>query len=89
MGIFEQIKNAFSKGESEQLEEPVPEQEADAPVPEPARVDSYTVLSGDTLWRIADKLYGDGEKYVEIYEANREELESPDRILPGQVLRIP
>jgi nucleoid-associated protein YgaU len=89
MGIFEQIKNAFSKGESERLEEPVIEPAADTPEPEPVRVDSYTVQSGDTLWRIADTLYGDGEKYVDIFEANREELESPDRILPGQVLHIP
>lgn len=89
MGIFEQIKNAFSKGESEQIEDPLTEKVADTPDPEPVKVDNYTVQSGDTLWRIADRLYGDGEKYVEIFEANREDLESPDRIVPGQVLRIP
>lgn len=89
MGIFEQIKNAFSKGESEQTEDQLAEKVADTADPEPVKVDNYTVQSGDTLWRIADRLYGDGEKYVEIFEANREDLESPDRIVPGQVLRIP
>jgi nucleoid-associated protein YgaU len=51
--------------------------------------DSYTVQSGDTLWKIAASCYGDGSKYMQIFEANRDQLETPEHIAPGQVLRIP
>jgi nucleoid-associated protein YgaU len=51
----------------------------------------YTVKSGDTLWAIAEKEYGkgNGAKYNNIFEANRPMLTHPDKIYPGQVLRIP
>lgn len=49
----------------------------------------YTVKSGDTLSQISESLYGDPMKYPVIFEANRPMLEDPDRIYPGQVLRIP
>ena len=49
----------------------------------------YTVVSGDTLSKIAKEHYGDAMKYPTIFEANRPMLEHPDRIYPGQVLRIP
>lgn len=49
----------------------------------------YTVESGDTLWKIADQHYGDGSKYPQIFEANKPMLKDPDKIYPGQVLRIP
>ncbi len=49
----------------------------------------YTVVSGDTLSKIAKEQYGDASRYPEIFEANKPMLTSPDRIYPGQVLRIP
>ncbi|NKB89533.1 MAG: peptidoglycan-binding protein LysM [Acidobacteria bacterium] len=49
----------------------------------------YTVVSGDTLSGIAKDQYGDAMKYPTIFEANRPMLEHPDKIYPGQVLRIP
>jgi len=49
----------------------------------------YTVVSGDTLSKIALAQYGDAMKYPVIFEANKPMLESPDLIYPGQVLRIP
>lgn len=49
----------------------------------------YTVESGDTLGKIAKEQYGDAMKYPAIFEANRPMLEDPDKIYPGQVLRIP
>jgi nucleoid-associated protein YgaU len=49
----------------------------------------YTVQKGDTLWAISKEHYGDGNKYHAIFEANKPMLEHPDRIYPGQVLRIP
>lgn len=49
----------------------------------------YTVQKGDTLSAIAKRHYGDANAYGGIFEANRPMLEHPDRIYPGQVLRIP
>ena len=49
----------------------------------------HTVEKGDTLWGIAEKHYGDGTKHTLIFEANRPMLSDPDKIYPGQVLRIP
>jgi nucleoid-associated protein YgaU len=49
----------------------------------------YTVVSGDNLSKISKAQYGDPNKYMAIFEANRPMLQNPDRIYPGQVLRIP
>ncbi len=49
----------------------------------------YTVKSGDTLSAIAKQFYGDASKYNKIFEANKPMLSSPDKIYPGQALRIP
>ena len=49
----------------------------------------YTVKSGDTLSKIAKEYYGDAMKYPVIFEANTPMLKDPDKIYPGQVLRIP
>jgi nucleoid-associated protein YgaU len=49
----------------------------------------YTVVKGDTLSRISRQFYGSAQKYNRIFEANRPLLKHPDRIYPGQVLRIP
>ena len=49
----------------------------------------HTVAKGDTLWKIAEKAYGNGAKYQAIFEANKPMLSDPDKIYPGQVLRIP
>lgn len=57
-----------------------------AAVTEPRR---YTVVRGDTLWKIAEQAYGSGAQYTKIFEANRDQLDDPDRIFPGQKLIIP
>ncbi|GAB3630625.1 peptidoglycan-binding protein LysM [Pandoraea terrae] len=49
----------------------------------------HTVESGDTLWKVAEKAYGNGSQYPDIFEANKPMLSDPDKIYPGQVLRIP
>ena len=49
----------------------------------------HTVEKGDTLWAVSSKAYGDGSKYMAIFEANKPMLSDPDKIYPGQVLRIP
>jgi len=49
----------------------------------------YTVVSGDTLSKIAKQFYGDANKYPAIFEANKPMLSHPDKIYPGQNLRVP
>ncbi|HTP99271.1 MAG TPA: peptidoglycan-binding protein LysM [Casimicrobiaceae bacterium] len=49
----------------------------------------YTVVSGDNRSKISKAQYGDPNKYMAIFEANRPMLQHPDKIYPGQVLRIP
>ncbi len=57
----------------------------------PAEPKFHTVEKGDTLWAVAEKAYGKGKggKYELIFEANKPMLSHPDKIYPGQVLRIP
>ena len=50
---------------------------------------TYVVQSGDSLSKIAQKYYGDPALYTKIFEANRDLLKDPNRISPGQKLRIP
>jgi nucleoid-associated protein YgaU len=57
-----------------------------APVPESK---FYTVVRGDTLSKIAKEFYGNANAYMQIFEANKPMLTHPDKIYPGQVLRIP
>lgn len=50
---------------------------------------TYTVKSGDCLWRIAQRLLGKGSRYTEIYNLNRDKIKNPNLIYPGQKLTIP
>jgi nucleoid-associated protein YgaU len=50
---------------------------------------SYTVVSGDSLSKIARRFYGDANQWPRIYEANRGQISDPDLIHPGQQLKIP
>ena len=50
---------------------------------------TYTVVKGDCLWNIAKKYLGDGSRYNEIYELNKDILSNPNKIYPGQVLKLP
>lgn len=60
----------------------------EAPAAE-AEEEYYTIVSGDTLGGIAKKFLGSAGRYPEIFEANREVIEDPDKIFPGQKIRIP
>jgi LysM repeat protein len=73
-----------------------PEESVPAPAPEPSAepeatpepvTRTYTVESGDTLWAIAERFYGDGSKYQVIADASG--ISNPDLIHPGEVLTIP
>ena len=65
---------------------------SDPPAPSPADnqyTQSHEVVSGDSLWKIAKKYYGDGSLYMDIFKANQDVLSDPDKIQVGQKLRIP
>lgn len=49
----------------------------------------YEIVSGDTLGGIAKKFYGNASQYVRIFEANRDIIDDPNKIYPGQKIRIP
>lgn len=55
----------------------------------PAAATTYTVKAGDTLSKISKELLGDANAYMGIFNANRDQLSDPDKIKPGQVLKIP
>lgn len=61
-----------------------------APPPEAeVEVEYYEIQSGDTLSKLAKQYYGDPMRYPEMFEANREVILDPDKIYPGQKIRIP
>lgn len=51
--------------------------------------ETYTVQAGDTLSRVSEKVYGQPNRWMDIFQANRDQLPSPNALKPGQVLRIP
>lgn len=72
--------------------EPTPQPETVAAAPEPAAPPppvTVTVQPGFTLWGIAEGQLGDGIRYVQVFEANKDKIRDPDLIYPGQVFTIP
>jgi nucleoid-associated protein YgaU len=87
LGLFdrkEKPKADFSNVQSGSSTNAPVQREAEA-----APGSTYTVKKGDTLSAIAKREYGDAGKWQQIYEANRDQLDNPDLIHPGQELRIP
>ena len=75
---------------------PAPSQPATATVQDPPRettsapkAANYTVKSGDCLWNIAKKQLGDGSRWKEIYELNKDKIKNPNLIYSGQSLTMP
>ena len=60
-----------------------------APAGAAAAAKTYTVKAGDTLSGIAKAQLGDANAYMKIFDANKDQLSDPDKIKPGQVLKIP
>lgn len=98
------LETGFSRPEAEAAElkpssEPQPAPQApetaarsaqpSEPVQPQAEMQTYTIKSGDTLSKIAKQFYGQANKYMVIFEANRDIIKDPDRIYPGQTIRIP
>ena len=76
------FSNVTSGSSSTAPETPAPAEKADAST-------TYTVVSGDSLSKIAKREYGSAQKWRVIFEANRDVIKDPDLIYPGQVLKIP
>ena len=64
-------------------------QPAPRPAPSAPKKSTYTVKSGDCLWNIAKKYLGDGSRYNEIYNLNKDKIKNPNLIYPNQVLTLP
>ncbi len=79
-------KIALAVGNVETVESVENNLVVETPAPE---AQYHTVVSGDSLSKIAKEVYGDAMKYPLIFEANKPMLKSPELIYPGQVLRIP
>jgi nucleoid-associated protein YgaU len=60
-----------------------------APAAQAPAAETYTVQAGDTLSGIAKKFLGNANAYMDIFNANKDQLSDPDKIKPGQVLKIP
>jgi nucleoid-associated protein YgaU len=67
----------------------VAEIKVDPNAPQAAAETTYTVKAGDTLSKIAKEHLGDANAYMKIFNANKDQLTDPDKIKPGQVLKIP
>lgn len=77
-------------GEILKPEQPTLQQpEAMLPETPTAQFDTYVVQRDDTLQKISAQFYGTTKKWMKIFEANKEKLKSPDRIRPGQEIKIP
>lgn len=80
------IKTEADKPEPQPQPEPEPTPE---PTPAPTETTTYTVVRGDSLWKIAQKQLGSGKKWTELYEANKDTIKNPSLIYIGQTLIIP
>ena len=101
MGIFDKLrkddkdtpKADFSNvqsGSSSTADEPfTPVSPIPTPTGTSGQTDSYVVVAGDSLSKIAKRYYGDANQWNRIYQANRDQITDPDLIHPGQTLKIP
>ena len=80
------IKTEADKPKPQPQPEPEPTPE---PTPAPTETTTYTVVRGDSLWKIAQKQLGSGKKWTELYEANKSTIKNPSLIYIGQTLIIP
>ena len=85
-GNVQGVADVYATGLVPYVDPAAPAQVAAAVEPEETY---YVIEKGDTLWAIAKKFLGNGNRYPEIFEANREVIIDPDKIFPGQKIRIP
>ena len=101
MGIFDKLRkddadkpkadfsNVQSGSSSTAAEPAAPLPPIPTPTGTSGQNETYVVVSGDSLSKIAKRHYGDANAWRRIYEANRDQIKDPDLIHPGQMLKIP
>jgi nucleoid-associated protein YgaU len=93
MGLFDRGKKDEKKEAKKKADfSNVQSGSSAAPKPEAAKMEAaktYTVMGGDSLWKISERMYGNGNEWRKIYEANKDRIKDPDVIQPGWVLNIP
>ncbi|MEX2672584.1 MAG: LysM peptidoglycan-binding domain-containing protein [Phycisphaeraceae bacterium] len=57
--------------------------------PPTARTQTYTIREKDTIWALADRFYGNGAKWKELYELNKDKIDNPDRLTVGDEITVP
>jgi tetratricopeptide (TPR) repeat protein len=87
--ILAKLEHGLDKVEEKQVASAAANTVTDGTPAAPVEGEQFTVGAGDTLWKIALKVYGDGELYGRLIEANRDKLRNPDNLRPGMVLSIP
>jgi LysM repeat protein len=87
-GNVQGVVDVYATGLAPYVDPAAPPKAATAAAAEPEET-YYVIEKGDTLWKIAAKFLGSGNRYPEIFEANREVILDPDKIFPGQKIRIP
>lgn len=93
MGLMDNVFGKKDEGDKKKADFSDVQGGSSSTAPAPAQpeigVRAYTVVSGDSLSKIAKREYGDASKWPRIYEANRATIKNPDLIYPGQVLTLP
>ena len=92
MGLFDRDKKDKKKEEKKKADFSNVQSgssTAAKPAAEVETAKTYTVKSGDSLWKISEQMYGNGNDWRRIYEANKDRIKNPDVIQPGWVLNIP
>ena len=90
--VWDQIKLVdpnFSSDLIADIQAPAAAAAAAGGAPSTPAARTYTVQGGDSLSKISKQFYGDANKYIKIFEANKDKLADPDKIKPGQELVIP
>jgi nucleoid-associated protein YgaU len=92
MGLFDRDKKDKKKEEKKKADFSNVQSGSSTAAKPAAQVETaktYTVKSGDSLWAISEQIYGNGNDWRRIYEANKDRIKDPDVIQPGWVLNIP
>jgi len=87
--LYREVSIRSVKVQIEEQKATVPKKEETTRVDNTEQPKTYTVKSGDCLWNIAKRYYGNGALYTKIYNANRDKISNPNLIYPGQTFVIP
>jgi tetratricopeptide (TPR) repeat protein len=87
--ILAKLAKGLDKVEETQVASASTDTATDGSTGNPAAGEQFTIESGDSLWKVALKVYGDGELYSRLIDANRDKLRNPNNIRPGLVIDIP